>query len=57
MPLACIIILRQLGSVLQLLRLRCQGLSGRTELCYYGKWLYVVDQSFVHANVVLDELA
>jgi hypothetical protein len=56
MPLACIIMLRLLGAVLQLLRLRCQDLSGRNEIYYMKKGLYVVDQSFVHVNVVLDEL-
>ena len=55
MPLACIIVLRLLGVVPQLLRLRCHGLSGRTELFYYEKVLHVVDYSFIQANVVLDE--
>jgi hypothetical protein len=56
MPLACIIMLRLLGAVLQLLRLRCQDLFGTNEICYMKKSLYVADQSFVHVNVVLDEL-
>ena len=56
MPLACIVMSRQLDAILQLLRLSCHGLSCRTESFYYEKVLYVVGQSLIQANVVLDEV-